>query len=209
MPENNGDGVRWFRPDPRGVIPLDSFHISRSLKRRLQKQDFQISYDHDFRRVMEVNATGYLLFMREGIRLMKEQGLGGNIVVISSKNVFAPGKEFGAYSASKAAAHQLGRLAAIEFAPDGIRVNMLTPDAVFGDEQTPSGLWKEVTLYRAKTHHLNPSDLPEYYRQRNLLKSRVTGRHVGYAVVFFASNATPTTGATLPIDGGLPEAFPR
>ncbi|MFH1108785.1 MAG: bifunctional aldolase/short-chain dehydrogenase [Planctomycetota bacterium] len=163
----------------------------------------------DFRRVMEVNATGYLLFMREGVRLMKQQGLGGNIVVISSKNVFAPGKEFAAYSASKAAAHQLGRLAAIELAPDGIRVNMLTPDAVFGDERTPSGLWSEVAPRRAKTHDLKAEELPEYYRKRNLLQVRVLGRHVGNAVVFFASNSTPTTGAVLPIDGGLPEAFPR
>jgi rhamnulose-1-phosphate aldolase/alcohol dehydrogenase len=163
----------------------------------------------DFRRVMEVNATGCLLFMREGVRLMKQQGLGGHIVVISSKNVFAPGKEFAAYSASKAAAHQLGRLAAIELAPDGIRVNMLTPDAVFGDERTPSGLWSEVAPRRAKTHDLKAEELPEYYRKRNLLQVRVLGRHVGNAVVFFASNATPTTGAVLPIDGGLPEAFPR
>jgi len=163
----------------------------------------------DFRRVMDVNATGYLLFMREGVRLMKQQALGGNIVVISSKNVFAPGKEFAAYSASKAAAHQLGRLAAIELAPDGIRVNMLTPDAVFGDERTPSGLWSEVAPRRAKTHDLKAEELPEYYRKRNLLQVPVVGRHVGNAVVFFASNATPTTGAVLPIDGGLPEAFPR
>ncbi len=163
----------------------------------------------DFRRVMEVNATGYLLFMQEGIRLMKAQGLGGHIVVISSKNVFSPGKEFAAYSASKAAAHQLGRLAAIELAPDGIRVNMLTPDAVFGDQHSPSGLWTEVGPNRARTHDLKTEDLPEYYRKRNLLKARVTGRHVGNAVVFFASNSTPTTGATLPIDGGLPDAFPR
>jgi len=163
----------------------------------------------DFRRVMEVNATGYLLFMREGVRLMKQQGLGGHIVVISSKNVFAPGKEFAAYSASKAAAHQLGRLAAIELAPDGIRVNMLTPDAVFGDDRTPSGLWSEVAPRRAKTHDLTAEELPEYYRKRNLLQVRVLGRHVGNAVVFFAGNATPTTGAVLPIDGGLPDAFPR
>ena len=46
-------------------------------------------------------------------------------------------------------------------------------------------------------------------RQRNLLRARVRARHVGNAVVFFASNSTPTTGATLPVDGGLPEAFPR
>ncbi len=163
----------------------------------------------DFRRVMDVNATGYLLFMREGVRILKEQGIGGHIVMISSKNVLSPGKEFAAYSASKAAAHQLGRLAAIELAAFGIRVNMLTPDAVFGDEHTPSGLWKEVGPQRARTHELKAEDLPEHYRLRNLLKARVYGRHVGNAVVFFATNATPTTGATLPIDGGLPGAFPR
>lgn len=163
----------------------------------------------DFRRVMDINATGCLNFLREGVRLLRQQGIGGSIVVISSKNVLAPGKDFGAYSASKAASHQLGRLAAVEFAPHGIRVNMLTPDAVFGDEETPSGLWSQVGPSRSKTHNVAAADLPEFYRNRNLLKARVTGRHVGNAVVFFASEATPTTGATLPIDGGLPEAFPR
>ena len=51
--------------------------------------------------------------------------------------------------------------------------------------------------------------LEDFYRQRNLLKTRVTGEHVGNAVVFFAANLTPTTGATLPVDGGVPDAFPR
>jgi NAD(P)-dependent dehydrogenase (short-subunit alcohol dehydrogenase family) len=121
----------------------------------------------------------------------------------------APGKEFGAYSASKAAAHQLGKMAAIELAEHGIRVNMIAPDAIFGEQDLPSKLWETVGPQRAAARGLQPDDLPEYYRERNLLKARVTGRHVGHAVVFFASNATPTTGATLPIDGGLPDAFPR
>jgi len=62
---------------------------------------------------------------------------------------------------------------------------------------------------RARSRGLDPAALAEYYRQRNLLKTTVTGDHVGNAVVFFASNLTPTTGATLPVDGGLPDAFPR
>jgi rhamnulose-1-phosphate aldolase/alcohol dehydrogenase len=163
----------------------------------------------DFRRVMEVNAVGYLLVMREGIRILKRQGLGGHIVVNASKNVFAPGKDFGAYSASKAAGHQLGKVAAIELAPYGIRVNMINADAIFGDAETPSGLWATVGPGRAKGRNIKEEELAEYYRGRNLLKARVHGRHVGRAVVFFASNATPTTGATLPVDGGLIEAFPR
>ena len=163
----------------------------------------------DFRRVLEVNAVGYMLFMREGIRVLRRQGLGGHIVVNASKNVFGPGKDFGAYSASKAAGHQLGKVAAIELAVDNIRVNMINADAVFGDEQVPSGLWATVGPERARSRGLKTEDLPEYYRERNLLKTRVYGRHVGNAVVFFASDATPTTGATLPVDGGVVEAFPR
>lgn len=163
----------------------------------------------DFRRVMEINSTGYLLFMREGARLLKTQGLGGHIVVISSKNVFGPGKDFGAYSASKAAGHQLGRVAAIELAPFGIRVNMINPDAIFGDKAISSGLWDMVGPERAKSRGMKLEDLPDYYKDRNLLKTRVYGHHVGNAVVFFASNATPTTGASLPVDGGVVEAFPR
>ncbi len=162
-----------------------------------------------FRRVMDINATGYLTFMQAGIRILKQQGLGGSIIINASKNVFGPGKDFGAYSASKAAGHQLGKVAAIELAPYGIRVNMINADAVFGDQQTPSGLWQEVGPQRAKLRDMRSEDLPAYYRSRNLLQAQVTGAHVGRAVVFFASNATPTTGATLPVDGGVVEAFPR
>jgi NAD(P)-dependent dehydrogenase (short-subunit alcohol dehydrogenase family) len=163
----------------------------------------------DFRRVMEVNAVGYLLFMREGIRILKEQGIGGNIILNASKNVFAPGRDFAAYSASKAAAHQLGKIAAIELAPFQIRVNMINADGVFGDEESPSGLWKTVGPDRSKSRGIAEEQLAEHYRNRNLLKAKVLGRHIGNAVVYFASNASPTTGATLPVDGGLPEAFPR
>jgi hypothetical protein len=56
---------------------------------------------------------------------------------------------------------------------------------------------------------LSPEELPEFYRHRNLLHARITARHVGQAVLFFAMNRTPTTGATLPVDGGVVEAFPR
>jgi rhamnose utilization protein RhaD (predicted bifunctional aldolase and dehydrogenase)/NAD(P)-dependent dehydrogenase (short-subunit alcohol dehydrogenase family) len=163
----------------------------------------------EFRRVMEVNATGYLLFMKAGIHILKQQGLGGHIIISASKNVFGPGKDFGAYSASKAAGHQLGKVAAIELAPHNIRVNMINADAIFGDERTPSGLWADVGPQRAQSRGMAIEHLPDYYRERNLLKARVRGHHVGRAVVFFASNATPTTGATLPIDGGLADAFPR
>jgi rhamnulose-1-phosphate aldolase/alcohol dehydrogenase len=162
-----------------------------------------------FRRVVDVNLVGYFLVLREGARLFRRQGTGGNVIVNSSKNVFAPGAEFGAYSASKAGAHQLGKVAALELAAAGVRVNMINADAVFGDARHPSGLWQEVGPSRARSRGLDPADLQDYYRQRNLLKTTVTAEHVGNAVVFFASNLTPTTGATLPVDGGVADAFPR
>jgi len=163
----------------------------------------------EFARVQAVNGHGCFLVMREGARLLRRQGTGGHIIVIGSKNVAAPGAEFGAYSASKAAVHQLAKIAALELAKDGIRVNTLAPDAVFGDAANPSGLWAEVGPGRARAHGIDPSKLEEHYRARNLLKARVTGRHVGNAVVFLATNQTPTTGAVIPIDGGHAQTFSR
>jgi NAD(P)-dependent dehydrogenase (short-subunit alcohol dehydrogenase family) len=163
----------------------------------------------EFERVQRVNSKGYFLVMREGAKLLRKQATGGHIIVIGSKNVAAPGAEFAAYSASKAAAHQLAKVAALEFAKDGIRVNVLAPDAVFGDDKNPSGLWGEVGPARAKAHGIDPSRLEDHYRERNLLKARVTGKHVGNAVVFLATNQTPTTGAVIPIDGGHAQTFSR
>ncbi len=163
----------------------------------------------DFARVVDVNLTGYFLTLREAARVLRAQGTGGNIVINASKNVFGPGADFGAYSASKAAGHQLGKVAAIELAPHGIRVNMINADAVFAEGETPSGLWREIGEGRARSKGIAPEALEAHYRERNLLRAKLTGAHVGRAVVFFASNLTPTTGATLPVDGGVAAAFPR
>jgi len=162
-----------------------------------------------FRRVIDVNLNGYFVTMRAAARVMRLQGTGGNIVVNASKNVFGPGADFGAYSASKAGGHQLGKVAAIELAPLGIRVNMINADAVFADGETPSGLWREIGPDRARSKGIAPEKLEAHYRERNLLHAEITGTHVGRAVVFLASNQTPTTGATLPVDGGVAAAFPR
>ncbi len=88
-------------------------------------------------------------------------------------------------------------------------MNMINADAVFAEGDTPSGLWREIGPERARSRGIAPEKLQEFYRERNLLHAEVTGTHVGRAVVFFASNQTPTTGATLPVDGGIAAAFPR
>ncbi len=163
----------------------------------------------DFRRVYRVNVEGVLLVLKWGMRLMKNQGIGGDIIFISTKNVPSPGASFGAYSATKAAAHQLARVASLEGAPFDIRVNNLAPDAVFKGGARKSGLWEVCGPERMKARGLDEKGLEEYYRNRNLLKAQVRAEHVANGVIFFATRQTPTTGATLPIDGGLPDATPR
>jgi NAD(P)-dependent dehydrogenase (short-subunit alcohol dehydrogenase family) len=159
--------------------------------------------------VIAVNLKGTYTVIKASIPIFKRQGTGGNIIVISSKNVFDPGAAFGAYSASKAGAHQISKIAALELAEIGIRVNMVNPDAIFGDDKIPSKLWKVVGPDRMKSRGLDPKGLQDYYQQRNLLKTQVLAEHVGNAVVFFASDLTPTTGAALPVDGGNPATFSR
>jgi NAD(P)-dependent dehydrogenase (short-subunit alcohol dehydrogenase family) len=162
-----------------------------------------------FRKLEKVNVEGVLLTLAEAAQLFILQGTGGDIIIISTKNVPSPGAGFGAYSATKAACHQLGRIASIELAQYGVRVNMVAPDAVFSEGKYKSGLWKEIGPSRMQARGLTEKELQEYYRNRNLLKARVTGRHVSNAVLFFATRQTPTTGATIPVDGGLPDATPR
>jgi len=162
-----------------------------------------------FRALERVNVDGTLLLLREAANHFARQGTGGDIVAVSTKNVFAPGAGFGAYSATKAAAHQLARIATLELAPQDVRVNMVAPDAVFSHEDRPSGLWAEVGPGRMKARGLDAEGLEAYYQDRNLLKAKITAAHVAKAVCFFLARPTPTPGATLPVDGGLPDATPR
>ena len=160
-----------------------------------------------WQRSLDVNATGHFLVCRAALRQMRAQGLGGSIVLVCTKNALDPGAGFGAYSAAKAAQLQLGRVLAVEGGPDGIRVNMVNPDAVFEG----SGLWDaELRAGRAAAHGVAVEDLESFYAQRNLLQQRVTGQDVAEAVTFLASDlAAKTTGAVIPVDGGLRGAFPR
>lgn len=161
----------------------------------------------EWQRNFAVNATGHFLVVREALSIMKAQNTGGSIVFIATKNIVAPGKDFGAYSASKAAQAQLARVLALEGAPYGIRSNIINPDAIFEG----SGLWSaELKAERAKAQGIDPAQLEEHYRKRNLLQLEVTADDVAQAALFFASDRTAkTTGAMLPVDGGLREAFPR
>jgi NAD(P)-dependent dehydrogenase (short-subunit alcohol dehydrogenase family) len=187
-----------------GGVDLVIVNAGIALVSSLEEMDLEV-----FRRLERVNVEGTLLMLAEAGRLFRRQAIGGDIVLISTKNVFAPGARFGAYSATKAGSHQLARIASLELAEIGVRVNMVSPDAVFGEDDRKSGLWAEVGPDRMKARGLDEKSLQEYYQTRNLLKSKVTAEHVSNAVLFFATRQTPTSGATIPVDGGLPDATPR
>ena len=161
----------------------------------------------DWQRALDINTTGHFLVAREAVRLIREQAIGGSLVFIGTKNVTSPGRDFGAYSASKAAEVQLAKVLAIENGEFGIRCNIVNPDAVFQG----SGLWsQEVREQRARAHGISVDDLEDFYRERNLLKERITAEDVAEAVLFLASDrSAKTTGAMIPVDAGLRDAFPR
>jgi len=188
-----------------GGVDIAVINAGVALVSKLEEMDLEA-----FRRLERINVEGALLMLRAMGRHFRLQGTGGDIVMVSTKNVFAPGAGFGAYSATKAAAHQLSRIACVEMAEMGVRVNMVAPDAVFSDHGArKSGLWQEVGPSRMKARGLDEAGLEEYYRSRNQLKARITPDHVANAVLFFVTRQTPTTGATIPVDGGLPDAVPR
>src|SRR5204863_7500870 len=125
----------------------------------------------DWEKSLAVNATGHFLVAREAMRVFKEQGRGAAIVFVATKNVTAPGKDFGAYSAAKAAEAQLARVLAIEGGAHSVRVNMVNPDAIFEG----SGLWSDqVRQQRAASYGIAVDQLETHYANRNLLGTRVT-----------------------------------
>jgi NAD(P)-dependent dehydrogenase (short-subunit alcohol dehydrogenase family) len=161
----------------------------------------------DWERSFAVNSTGHFLVAREAMRVLIRQRLGGALVFVATKNVMAPGKDFAAYSAAKAAEAQLAKVLALEGAAHGIRSNIVNPDAVFQD----SRLWsEEVRRQRAQAQGIGVDQLEDFYRKRNLLGVRILPEDVAEAVLFLASDrSAKTTGCTITVDGGVREAFPR
>lgn len=160
-----------------------------------------------WQRGQRINTTSAFLLTQQAMRVMREQGCGGSLVYIASKNALGPGVGFGAYSVSKAAMVQLMRIAALEGGADGIRSNAINPDAVFDNSKLWDGGLREE---RAAAHGIAPEELEDFYASRNLLHRRVTTSDVAAAAAFLLSDdSSRTTGALLPVDGGVEAAFPR
>lgn len=143
---------------------------------------------------MDINLSSHQRLLKRCIPYLK-QGIDSTVIFIASKNVPAPGRGASAYSVAKAGLTQLARIAAMELASDGIRVNIVHPDAVFD-----TGIWtREILEERARRYGLTV----EEYKTKNLLKTKITSKDVAALVCCMAGPAfAKTTGAQVPIDGG-------
>ena len=79
-----------------------------------------------------------------------------------------------------------------------------------GSSQSVDHPTRRPVEQRARAQGIDPSEIEEIYRKRNLLQVQVTPEDVAAAALFYASDrSAKTTGSMLPVDGGLREAFPR
>lgn len=155
----------------------------------------------------DVMARGSFLVAREAARALIDQGMGGDIIYISSKNSIFAGPNNIAYSATKAdQAHQV-RLLAAELGEYGVRVNGINPDGVVRGSGIFSGGWG---AQRAATYGVDEQELGKYYAQRTILKQEVLPEHVAAAVVALTGGELiQTTGLHIPVDSGVAAAFLR
>jgi rhamnulose-1-phosphate aldolase/alcohol dehydrogenase len=154
-----------------------------------------------------VMDRGSLLLSQAFVRQLKRQSLGGDILYIASKNAVVAGPSNVAYGSVKAAQAHQARLLAAELGRYGVRVNTINPDAVIRG----SGIWAAGwAADRAKAHGVSLDALPQHYAQRTLLAVEVLPEDIADAAFCFVGGAlSKTTGAMLPVDGGIAAAFPR
>ncbi|MGY1806559.1 bifunctional aldolase/short-chain dehydrogenase [Blastococcus sp. SYSU D00669] len=180
------------------VVNNAGLSISKPLLETTE-QDWDLQHD--------VMAKGSFLVSREAARIMVEQGLGGDLVYISSKNSLFAGPNNIAYGATKAdQAHQV-RLLAAELGEHQIRVNGINPDGVVRGSGIFAGGWGAS---RAAVYGVPEERLGEFYAQRTLLKREVLPEHVADAVfALTGGDLTRTTGLHVPVDSGVAAAFLR
>ncbi len=143
---------------------------------------------------MKINLTATQRFLRFSIPYLKH-GFEASIIIIGSRNYAAPGPGAAAYSVTKAGVTQLARVAALELAPHGVRVNTLHPDAVFDTE-----IWTQEVLETSAARY---GMTVQEYKTKNLLRTEIKSTDIAQLVSVVAGKAfIATTGAQIPIDGG-------
>lgn len=142
-----------------------------------------------WRRTIDINLTGTFLTVKHAVRSMLPRGGGSIILTGSPTGVNGEGKDFTAYSASKAGIHGLGRTVAAAYAAKGIRVNTVQPaytetplvSAITEDPESRAAIIGRIPLGRAGT----PDDV------------------AGIMVYLASDDGAFATGALFSVDGGM------
>jgi rhamnulose-1-phosphate aldolase/alcohol dehydrogenase len=161
----------------------------------------------DWDKQHDVMARGSFLVSKHAARVMIEQGIGGDILYIASKNGIVAGPNNLAYGSAKASqAHQV-RLLAAELGDHAIRVNGINPDGVVQGSGIFAGGWGAE---RAKVYGVPEEQLGQFYANRTLLKREVLPEHIADAAyALLGGDLDRTTGLLVPVDSGMPNAFLR
>ena len=153
----------------------------------------------EWRRIMSTNLDGVFLTLKTCMRLIAEGRQGGSIVVVSSVSGIKARPGTAAYGTSKAGVRQLAKVAALEGAPDGIRVNAILPGIV------GTALWRDVPVFRdllAKTGSEQAAIAAMAAMAQPSGRSSTPDEIAGQIAFLLSETAANITGAELRTDGG-------
>jgi len=180
------------------IVNNAGLSISKSIEEHSQA-DWDLLFD--------VLVKGQFLVTQATVPILKQQGVGGDIINIVSKNALVSGPNNVGYGSAKGAQLHLSRLCAAELGPFKIRVNVVNPDAVISDSNIWAGGWAEG---RAKAYGIRVEELPAYYAKRTLLNEVILPEDIANACFSFVGGLlSKSTGNVLNVDGGVAMAFVR
>ena len=161
----------------------------------------------DWDKLYDILVKGQFMVSKAGVKILRKQAMGGDIINIVSKNSVVAGPNNAGYGSAKAAQAHMSRLLAAELGPDKVRVNIVNPDAVIADSNIWAGGWAEG---RAKAYGITVAELPAYYAKRTLMNESILPDDIANACFVFVSGLlNKSTGNVLNVDGGVAAAFMR
>lgn len=163
--------------------------------------------EEDWDLLQDILVKGTFLTAKAGVKVLRKQGLGGDIVNIVSKNALVSGPNNLGYGSAKASQTHMTRLLAAELGEYGIRVNTVNPDAVIKGSNIWNNGWAEG---RAKAYGITVDELPAHYAKRTLLNAILERKDIAKAVLVFVDGSlSKSTGNIINVDGGIAAAFVR
>lgn len=179
------------------IVHSAGLAISKSLEDTTEK-DWDI--------LQGVLVKGQFNMAQVGVRILRKQGLGGDIINIASKNGLVAGPNNVGYGTAKAAQQHMTRLLAAELGIEKIRVNTVNPDGVIIGSKIWEGKWAEG---RAKANNISVEELPAFYAKRNLMHEIIRPDDIADAVFALTAILDKSTGNIINVDGGMANAFVR